>query len=462
MKLGVCSLLVLCAVSGSAAADTPARKPNVLLIYADDLGYGELGCYGGKQVPTPNIDSIAAGGIRFTNGYVSAPLCSPSRAGLMTGRSGTRFGHENNNMTGERGLPLAEKTFADRMKELGYSTGMVGKWHLGGDPKHVPMARGFDDYYGVLGNPGSYFTPHGFIDSRSSPEPFTMEAPKFFTTDAFAARAAEWITKHKDNPWFLYLPFNAIHGPHEVSQKYLDRFSSVSNEHQRTMNGMLSALDDGVGQVLDALRSTGQEENTLVFFISDNGAPPGHPEGNGPLRGHKNTTWEGGIRLPFMVQWKGTLPAGKLYDLPVVQLDLLPTCVAAAGGAVDPAWKLDGVNLLPYLTREKSGRPHETLYWRIDRKWAIRHGDMKLVHGQPSKDPPELFDLAADIGESKNLADAQPEKVAELQKLWDAWNAEQAPPAKEKAKGKGKKANKAERLKKRAARKAKTTGETKT
>ena len=188
---------------------------------------------------------------------------------------------------------------------------------------------------------------------------------------------------------------------------------------------MTSAMDDAVGVVLDKIRALGQENNTLIFFISDNGAP-GHIDGNGMLRGQKHTTWEGGIRLPFIVQWKGHLPAGKVYEQPVVQLDVMPTCVAAAGGAVDPAWKLDGVNLLPYLTGENSARPHQTLYWRIDGMWAIRHGDWKLVHGQAGDTAPELFDLAADIGEQHDLAGDQPAKVQELKTLWNAWNAEQA------------------------------------
>ncbi|HEY5311496.1 MAG TPA: sulfatase-like hydrolase/transferase [Pirellulales bacterium] len=435
-----CLFFFLMASLGVACAQaygTERSQPNVLFIYADDLGYGELGCYGGTRVPTPNIDSIAAGGVRFTQGYVSAPLCSPSRAGLMTGHYQTRFGHENNAMGKGGGLPLTEQTLANRLKSLGYATCAVGKWHLGNASDRLPMVRGFDEYYGVTGNPGSYFTPKGFIDSRISPEVQRIDDKDFYTTDAFAARAADWIARHQGSPWFLYLPFNAIHGPHDASEKYLQRFEKVEDRKSRNLLAILSAMDEAVGQVLDQLRKTGQENNTLVFFVSDNGAPHHDASGgNGVLRGQKYTCWEGGIRLPFLVQWKGTLPAGKLYEQPAVQLDVMPTCVAAAGGTIDPAWKLDGVDLLPYLTGEKQGRPHETLYWRIDGRWAIRHGDWKLVLGQPERKgaSPELFDLAADIGEKNDLSAKNPEKVAELKALWDAWNAEQAPPAAVKAK----------------------------
>jgi arylsulfatase A-like enzyme len=421
------AVLVLPLTAAQAAdAPKPADKPNILFLFADDLGYGELGCYGFKEVPTPNIDSIAANGIRFTSGYVAAPLCSPSRAGLMTGRYQQRYGHENNNMAPGGCLPMTEATLGQRMKALGYATGIIGKWHLGKEPDQLPMKRGFDEYFGVFGNPGSYFTPKGFIDSRVSAEP--QQAPKdFYTTDAFAARAADWIEKHKDAPWFLYMPFNAVHSPHEATDKYLQRFKHISDPKRRNFDGMLSALDDAVGVVLAKLRELKLEENTLIFFVSDNGAPGGR-SGNGVLRGSKHTCWEGGFRLPWMVQWKGKLPTGQVSDLPVSTLDVMPTCVNLGGGTVDPAWKLDGVDLLPFLTGAKQGRPHETLCWRIDGMWAIRNGDMKLVVGEPGH-APELFNLATDLGEKNDLAASQPDKVKELKLLWDQWNAQLAAPS---------------------------------
>ncbi len=418
---------VLIALGMSATAGE-RTKPNVLFFYADDLGYAEVGCYGGREVPTPHIDSIATNGIRFTQGYVSAPLCSPSRAGLMTGRYPTRFGHENNSMAGGKTLPLTETTMANRMKALGYATGIVGKWHLGEAVESLPVRRGFDDFYGVTANPGSYFHPRNFLDSRVSAEVQPVRQEAFYTTGAFASFASEWIRRHKDAPWFLYLPFNAVHKPHEAPEKYLSRFAHIADPARRQFDGMLSAMDDAVGAVLGTVRDLGLETNTLVFFISDNGAPQGREGGNTPLRGGKHTTWEGGIRLPFLMQWKGTLPAGTTFGKPAVQLDVLPTCVAAGGGTIDPAWKLDGVNLLPYLRGKVKEGPHETLYWRIDRMWAVRHGDWKLVHGSPGAQAPELFDLSKDTAEAHDLAASMPDKVKELRALWEGWNATQAPP----------------------------------
>jgi arylsulfatase A-like enzyme len=427
-SLGITTLLLGLPVALDAAAQQPLQKPNILLFYADDLGYGELGCYGFQEVPTPHIDSIAANGIRFTSGYVSAPLCSPSRAGLATGRYQQRFGHENNNMAPGHGLPLTETTLANRLKALGYATGIVGKWHLGKESGQLPFQRGFDEYFGVTGNPGSYFKPRGFMDSLVAPTEQPVTDENFYTTDAFAARGADWIERHQDAPWFLYLPFNAVHAPHEATEKYLKRFAHIRDPRRQQFDGMLSAMDDAVGLVLGKLRELKLDERTLVFFISDNGAPGGR-DGNGVLRGNKHTCWEGGFRLPWLMQWKGQLPAGKVEDRPVVQLDVLPTCIAVAGGTVDPAWKLDGVNLLPYLSGGNSDRPHQTLYWRIDGMWAVRHGDLKLVHGEADNSPPELFDLAQDIGEKNNLASKQPDKVKELQTLWDQWNAQLAAPS---------------------------------
>lgn len=421
----------LCAFGGLSpiCKGQPSTKlPNILFFYADDLGYAEIGCYGNKEVPTPNIDNIAANGIRFTQGYVSAPLSSPSRAGLMTGRYQTRFGHENNSMAPEGGLPLSETTLGSRMKELGYATGIIGKWHLGSELNYLPIKRGFDDYYGVFANPGSYFQPRGFMDSRVSLEEQKVTDQDFYTTDAFAARAVQWIDQHKDKPWFLYLPFNAVHVPYNASEKYLARFKHISDPRKLIFDAMLSAMDDAVGLVLAKVRALGQEENTLIFFISDNGAPIKQREGgNFPLRGGKLTAWEGGIRLPYMIQWKNKLPAGIVYEYPVIQLDVMPTCIAAAGGNIDPAWKLDGVNLLPYLTGMNKSRPHQTLYWRLNGMWAIRNGDIKLVHGQPGAESAELFDLSKDMSEKNNLVSDKSEQTKELKALWDKWNAEQAP-----------------------------------
>ena len=426
---------ILSLLAAGLLALPAAAKPNVIVFLSDDVGYGEYGFQGNKEIPTPNIDSIAKNGVRFTAGYVSGPYCSPTRAGLLTGRYQTRFGHEFNGggSAGGKdfGLPTSEKTMADRMRELGYATACVGKWHLGHGPQHIATARGFDEFYGTVANT-PFFNPPNFIDTRKSPDITPVKDDSFYTTDAYADRAVDWIGNQKDKPFFLYLPFNAQHNPLQAPPKYLDRFKGIADERRRTFAAMMSAMDDAVGKVMAKVKEMGQEENTLVFFFSDNGGPTqGTTSKNGPLRGVKATTLEGGVRVPFCCQWKGTIPPGQTYDHPIIQLDILPTAIVAAGGRVDPAWKLDGVDLVPYLKGKTTVfKPHETLYWRFGEQWAIRHGDHKLVVSRidGTNKAPSLYNLKADVGESKDLAATEPEKVKEMKGLWDKWNAEQKDP----------------------------------
>jgi arylsulfatase A-like enzyme len=445
------SLRFLIAVAALAVA-IPAHgaKPNVVLILADDLGGADLGCYGSTFHKTPKLDALAKQGVRFTEAYAACPVCSPTRAALLTGKFPARLGitdwlpgrPDRPDQKLKRPplplqLPLDEITLAERLKAAGYATCAVGKWHLGSEPAYYPMKRGFEEFYGTLANT-PFFKPREFVDSRLSAEVRPMGGGDFYTTDAYAERAVDWLGRQaKDRPWFLYVPFNAQHAPLEAPQKYLDRFAGVADPKRRTFAAMMSAMDDAVGRILEQVRAMGLEENTLIFFLADNGGPTASTTSrNGPLRGFKSTTWEGGVRVPFCAQWKGRIPAGKTYDHPIIQLDIQPTCLAAAGVAVDPAWKLDGVDLLPYLTGQKEGRPHETLYWRFGEQMAIRHGQYKLVIGNGGSGRPELYDLAADIAESKDLSAELPERKAELQKMWDAWNAEQAPPSAAKEPGK--------------------------
>jgi arylsulfatase A-like enzyme len=405
-----------------------ATQPNIVIFYADDLGYGELGCQGYTQdIPTPHIDSLAKNGLRFTHGYVAATYCSPSRAGLMTGRYPTRFGHEFNSTANTVGLRRDQTTMATRLKALGYATAAVGKWHLGNQPENRPTQRGFDEFYGTLNNT-PFFHPTNFIDSRVSNDVQTVTDPNFYTTDAYADRSIDWIERNKNKPWFLYLPFNAQHAPLQAPKKYLERFPKITDEKRQLFAAMMASMDDAIGRVMGKIRTLGQEENTLVFFIADNGGPTQSTTShNGPLRGFKMTTFEGGPRVPYLAQWKGKIPAGKTYDLPVMNLDVLPTAIIAAGGKPEASWQLDGVDLMPYLTGAKTSRPHQTLYWRYGPQWAIRDGEMKLVVSKGGSGSPELYNLAADIGESKDLAAAQPAKVKELQAMWEKWSAEQAP-----------------------------------
>jgi arylsulfatase A-like enzyme len=443
--LRLAGILVLLAPLFSRAES----RPNVIIFYADDLGWGEVTAQGfSKDIPTPHIDSLAQNGLRFTNGYVAATYCSPSRAGLMTGRYPTSFGHEFNSVANVVGLRADQTTIATRLKALGYTTAAIGKWHLGDKPQNRPTQRGFDEFFGTLSNT-PFFHPTNFIDSRLSNEVREVKDDAFYTTDAYAERATEWLEQNKSKPCFLYLPFNALHAPLQAPKKYLDRFPNIADEKRKTFAAMMSSMDDAIGRVLAKVRALGQEENTLIFFIADNGGPTASTtSSNGPLRGFKMTTFEGGTRVPFIAQWKGKIPAGKTYDFPVMNLDVLPTAVIAAGGMPEASWNLDGVDLMPYLTGKNTARPHQTLYWRYGPQWAIRDGDMKLVVSKGGSGKAELYDLAADIGESKDLAAAQSDKVKELQAMWDKWSAAQAPasapdaPGGKKNKNKNKKKNK--------------------
>jgi arylsulfatase A-like enzyme len=409
-----------------------ASKPNIVVIVADDLGYAGLGCQGGKDVVTPNIDAMASNGVRCTNAYVSCPVCSPTRAGLITGRYQQRFGHEFNpgpeaDAPANFGLPLSETTLADRLKALGYATGVVGKWHLGYRPQFHPQRRGFDEFFGFLGGSHGYIKGQG---GRAEPilrgtEPVD-EAE--YLTDALTREAIGFIDRHHQGPFFLYLTYNAVHAPMQVTSKYLARFATrVADDTRRTHLAMLSALDDGVGAVLETLRKDGLDRDTLVVFISDNGGPTRVTTSrNDPLRGLKGEVWEGGIRVPMIVRWTGHLPAGKVYDKPVIALDIAPTAVAAAGGSPSDDPRIDGVDLLPYLSGEKAGAPHEALYWRFGDQSAIRKGDWKLV--RIGTGAPRLFNLAEDIGEQHDLSGTHPEKVKELDDALKGWMSQLAPP----------------------------------
>jgi arylsulfatase A-like enzyme len=411
----------------SPALAAPAR-PNIVFIAADDLGYAELGVQGCRDIPTPNIDSIAANGVRFTDGYVSCPVCSPTRAGWITGRYQQRFGHEFNPGPAQQadpnfGLPLSEVTLANQLKAAGYATGIVGKWHLGYRPEFHPQKRGFDEFFGFLGGAHPYLPTPGADPILRGTQPVEERE---YLTEAFAREALDFIGRHRNQPFFLYLSFNAVHAPLQATEKYLARFSQIQDQRRRTFAAMLSAMDDAVGQVLQRLREYKLEDNTLVVFISDNGGPTNNTSSrNDPLRGYKGQVLEGGIRVPFLMQWKARLPKGLVYREPVISLDIFPTVVAAAGASL-PANPLDGVNLLPYLTGQSKGAPHHALYWRFGAQAAIRKGPWKMVRladGQP-----QLYNLAEDIGESRDLASAQPAKLKELREDWEAWNRQLSPP----------------------------------
>jgi arylsulfatase A-like enzyme len=440
IKYAVATIVAAVMLAAVNAAE-PSRKPNILVIVADDLGYADIGVHGGKQVPTPNIDALAASGVRCTSGYVSAPYCSPSRAGFLTDKCQTRFGHEFNPHVGDEknlGLPLDQRTIADRLRAAGYATGLVGKWHQGFDAAHHPLSRGFDEYFGFLVGGHNYLVHKDAESKFGSAYSFNrlyrdrdLQKLDGYTTDLFTDEALAFMNRHTDKPWFMYLAYNAVHTPLEVLEKYGQRVpASVKDKERRGYLSLLVGLDDAVGRLTEHLRKSGRDKDTLVFFFSDNGGSGRKPflayntGVNTPLRGDKGQTLEGGIRVPFFVSWPGKVPAGKVYHEPVWALDILPTACAVAGAKTEG--DLDGVNLLPFLTGEYDKAPHEALYWRFGPQRAIRKGNWKVVDWRDfaakTNSGWELYDLSQDIGEKHNLATSRPEVVAELSAAWEKWN----------------------------------------
>jgi arylsulfatase A-like enzyme len=435
-------LAALGMVTALASAAIAAGKPNIVLIVGDDMGYADISLHGCKDIATPNIDSIAAGGVECTNGYVSAPYCSPSRAGMLTGRYQTRFGHVFNpaGAVGSDGapvgLPLSQKTMADRLKAAGYATGLVGKWHLGNAPGYHPQERGFNEFFGFLGGAHSY-VPGSLPKIQRGKEKIEE---KEYLTDAFGREAVAFIDRHKAEPFFLYLAFNAVHTPMEATDQRLTQFKDIADPKRRTYAAMMAALDENIGKVLTKLREEGLEDNTLVFFISDNGGPTMkgtaiNGSNNGPLRGSKRTTLEGGIHVPFMVKWPAKVSAGQTYKHPVISLDFFPTIMAAVGVETSPEWKLDGVDLVPYLTGQNKELPHDKLYWKFGPQMAMRDGDAKLVRYDPVVDngsgrPKDLhmYNLADDLGEAHDLAAGDASGVEALLTKWKSWNSENVNP----------------------------------
>ncbi|MFQ6133889.1 MAG: sulfatase-like hydrolase/transferase, partial [Armatimonadota bacterium] len=351
---------------------------------------------------------------------------------LMTGRYQQRFGHEFNTgpppqgLEEHVGLPLTETTIADRLKAAGYTTGAVGKWHQGIASHFHPLKRGFDEFFGFLHGGHSYTDPGlgTFNPVLRGEEPVDEQE---YLTDAFTREAVAFIDRHRDERFFLYLSYNAVHTPMQAPQKYLDRFPDIEDQKRRTYAAMLSAMDDGIGAVLGKLREHGLEDNTLLFFVDDNGGPENSNASiNDPLRAGKGTMYEGGIRVPFMVQWPGRIAAGRVYDPPVIALDILPTAVAAAGGQLTRQDGIDGVNLLPHITGRRDAVPHRELFWRSGSNYAARRGKWKLV--RRGDNPAELYDLAADIGETNDLAVANPKVVRQLTEALAQWESEMVEP----------------------------------
>ncbi len=412
-------------------------RPNIVLILADDLGYGSLGAYGEREIPTPNIDSIAKNGAKMTNGYVSCPICAPTRAGLMTGRYQQRFGFEHNpgperQANDKFGLPIDQTTIAEVLKKNGYRTGMFGKWHLGYKPELQPTARGFDEFYGFLSGARSYFpsrrTDPILRGTKQVPDPE-------YLTEALAQEAVAFMGQNSDKPFFVYLPFNAVHAPIEAPAKYTDPFPELTGT-RKTYAGMQAGLDAAVGKVLGAIKKKGIEKNTVVFFLSDNGGPTQQTtSSNKPLRGVKGQMYEGGIRVPFMVQWQGKVKPGTIVQDPCFSLDIFPTVLEIAGISKEVQnEKQDGRSLMPALQGSQSAKSPRAIFWRMGAQYAVRSGDWKMVS---TRGRVELFNLKSDVAESKDLSDTEPEKLKELQALYVTWNRENIAPLWKRSDGAG-------------------------
>lgn len=451
------------------------KKPNIIILLADDLGKYDISLYGGKSTPTPQIDSLAASGVTFTDGYVSSSICSPSRAGLLTGRYQERFGHEyqpgdrypKNNLEyyafkylintnswrlnqkieypneasiATQGLPQSEITFADLTKKQGYATAIIGKWHLGHNKGFFPLDRGFDYHYGFY-QAFSLYTPeddnpdiinhhhkdftdkmiwgNGRVGIGQIRRDTTIIKDKAYLTETFADEAEAFIDKNKTKPFLLYVPFNAPHTPFQVRKKYYDRFPNVKDENKRVYFAMISALDDAIGRIVAKVKKEGLEENTLIIFASDNGgADYTFATTNAPLKGGKFSHFEGGINVPFALSWKGKIKPHTVYKTPVSSLDIFSTIAAVTHSGLPKDRVYDGVDLIS--TVNNNTEAHKNLYWRSGDAKAIRSGDWKLIISGKTHEE-WLYNLANDKSETTDLAQKNPAKVKELHAALQNW-----------------------------------------
>lgn len=414
---------------GSALA---ADKPNILFIFSDDAGYADFGFHGSKIIKTPNLDNFAKQGMMFKQAYMSAAVCGPSRAGLLTGRYQQKFGFEENNVPGlmskssstgdEMGLPLSEKTLANYLQALGYKTALFGKWHLGHADRFHPTKRGFDEFYGFRGGARSYFAfgdknPLSRTEDKLERGFGHFEESEKYLTDALADETNAFMARNKNTPFFAMLSFNAVHTPMEADPKDLKHFPNLSGKRQQ-IAAMTLSMDRAIGRVLAQLDKLGLSDNTLVIYTNDNGGPSDSNKSvNHPLSGTKANHLEGGIRVPFLMRWPGVTKVNTSYDNAISALDLLPTFITAAGGKIPS--NTDGVDLSPYITGTDKGAPHKALYWKKEGRAAIREGDWKLLRF-PDR-PAELYNIANDISEKNNLANKHPEKVKALYKKIFEW-----------------------------------------
>ncbi|MCW2120323.1 sulfatase [Flavobacterium sp. 7A] len=434
IKINKLTTLLFIAIGLFTAIGIAQKKPNIVLIVSDDAGYSDFGFQGSKVMKTPYLDQLAKQGVRFEQAYVTAAVCGPSRAGLLTGKYQERFGFEENNVPGymvkscladdDMGLPLDQKTIGNYMKDLGYTTAIFGKWHMGSNDEFHPLKRGFDTFVGFRGGARSYYKydpddknvktenrlERGFGNFQESNE---------YMTDVLADASIAFIEKNKNNPFFVYLAFNAVHAPLEADKKDLVNFPELTGK-RKSLAAMTLSLDRACGRVFETLKKLGLDKNTIVIFTNDNGGPTDSTTAdNLPLSGMKATLLEGGIRVPFIMSWPGVLPENIVYNKPISTFDLLPTFYKIGGGKIMDLKDIDGVDLLPFVLGKNTNLPHQELFWKGEVGSAMRDGNWKLLRF-PDR-PAELFDVEKDISEMHNLADQNPERVKEMYKKIFSW-----------------------------------------
>lgn len=429
--------LIFISILLASCLDQEKMHPNIIVIISDDQGYADVGFHGSKEIITPNIDRIANNGVVFSEGYVSYAVCSPSRAGLITGRYQNRFGYTRNILLAPKdslmGLPLTEQTLPDVLNNVDYKTKAIGKWHLGAHESLVPERRGFDEFFGFIIGGHRYFpedlTLNDLTEARSQMDGYITRIydngkridTKKYLTEELSDNAVKFIEENSDNPFFLYLSYNAPHTPLQATEKDLDRNMHIEIEKRRIYAAMVSSMDDGIGLILDKLEEKKISDNTIVIFFSDNGGVEWYNfSDNGVLRGIKGDFFEGGIRVPFVMQWPKKIKAGITYDKPIISLDVFATVASAASAEKHINNEIDGVDLLPYLTGNNSGLPHKYLYWQN------RDKDIDVVRDERYKylrikNDEYIFDLKNDIGEETNIINSSKPIYDRLKSQFKEW-----------------------------------------
>ena len=423
--------------------------PNVILVLVDDLGYNDVGFNGSNDIRTPNIDMLSHNGVTFTNGYVSYPVCSPSRAGIITGRYQDKFGYGLNILYTPKdpkmGLPLSEYTLADLFKSKNYITSAIGKWHLGAHKSLRPLNRGFDEFFGFLTGGHRYFPEEWILEDetkvKSQGDAYRTKLLRNnqrvvedeYLTDALSREAIDFIDRNNNNPFFLYLAYNAPHGPLQATKKYLDRYDHIEDKRRKTYAAMVSSVDDGVGGIIHKLKQHNILDNTIIYFLSDNGGSKFNSSNNYPLKGFKGELYEGGLKVPFVMHWPSKIKPNTVFEKPVISLDIFSTIKSVINPSLELKNPLHGKNLMPYINGNNNDAPHEYLFWRNNGHqppqedgtrpryitWALRTLDHKLLI---RRNDSMFFNLENDISESINIKDSLSESFNFLNSKIQEWN----------------------------------------